>query len=103
MFLLTSPSEGVSIATLEAMSAGLPAVVTDVGDQRDIVEPEKTGRLLELHQPRSSAEVIDALLGDEAKRQQMSRAARELILGRASVQAIARKWDEMFGNDGEPL
>ncbi len=36
LFLNTSDFEGVSIATMEAVAAGLPAVVSDVGGQREI-------------------------------------------------------------------
>ncbi|MGZ9148730.1 MAG: glycosyltransferase, partial [Candidatus Deferrimicrobiaceae bacterium] len=37
VFVLTSKTEGLSLALMEAMMAGLPAVVSDVGDLGDLV------------------------------------------------------------------
>jgi glycosyltransferase involved in cell wall biosynthesis len=43
LFVLASFSEGTSVALLEAMSAGLPAVVTAVGGNPEIVMDGLTG------------------------------------------------------------
>jgi glycosyltransferase involved in cell wall biosynthesis len=42
MLLNTSRYEGVSIATMEALAAGLPVVAADVGGQREIAQPGLT-------------------------------------------------------------
>ena len=41
IFALTSDSEGLSLAMMEAMMCGLPAIVSDVGDLADLVENGK--------------------------------------------------------------
>jgi len=45
-FVLTSESEGLSFALIEAMLAGSVPVVADVGDLSDLVEDEVNGRLV---------------------------------------------------------
>lgn len=50
-FALTSLSEAASLTLLEAMASGLPAVVTDVGGNPEIVRPEREGLLF----PRGDA------------------------------------------------
>ena len=44
-FLLPSRSEGLSVALLEAIRAGLPVLCTDVGSNREIVHDGQNGRL----------------------------------------------------------
>lgn len=43
LFVLSSFSEGTSMALLEAMAAGIPVAVTDVGGNPEIVEKDRTG------------------------------------------------------------
>lgn len=47
LFLMTSSSETFSIAAIEAMSFGLPCVLTDVGGSSEIVIPDYNGYLCE--------------------------------------------------------
>ena len=47
LFLMTSSSETFSIAAIEAMSFGLPCILTDVGGSSDIVKPDYNGYLCE--------------------------------------------------------
>jgi glycosyltransferase involved in cell wall biosynthesis len=51
VFALTSVSEAASLTLLEAMASGLPAVVTDVGGNPEIVRHEREGLLF----PRGDA------------------------------------------------
>ena len=46
-FLLTSISEGLSIATIEALASGLPAVVTRCGGPEEIVTADEDALLVE--------------------------------------------------------
>ena len=46
VFILSSRYEGISIALLEAMRAGLPAIATRVGGMAEVVQDGKTGILV---------------------------------------------------------
>ena len=46
LFILPSRSEGLSIALLEAMSIGVPVLVTDVGENRVVLNDGEYGELL---------------------------------------------------------
>lgn len=46
VFVLPSRADCFGLATVEAMASGLPAIVTDVGGARDIVEEGVTGWLI---------------------------------------------------------
>lgn len=95
-FILTSPSEGMSIAMLEAMAAGVPVAVTDVGDLRDVVTPGSTGIFLSGDDPVADARAVGELLSNSSNLQAMSRAARRLIEEGYSTTAVTRKWDDFM-------
>jgi len=83
--LLASAShwEGLPIAVLEAMAAGLPVVATRVGDVPNVVAPQ-TGLLVDPHQPAQLARAIQEILDDPARGQEMGAAGRSLALERHS-------------------
>lgn len=65
-FLLPSHSEGLSVALLEAMAAGLPCLVTDVGDSGRLVRESGGGRVLSKEQDEWQTELADFLAQPEA-------------------------------------
>jgi glycosyltransferase involved in cell wall biosynthesis len=74
IFVSSSLWEGLPIAVLEAMSAGLPVVATQVGEVPFTVV-EGTGLLVPPGQPQHLAAALQTLLADSAKREAMGRAA----------------------------
>ncbi len=62
LFALSSSSEGFSIATIEAMAAKLPAVVTRCGGPEEIISPEKTGLMVEPNDAKALAQGITRLI-----------------------------------------
>jgi glycosyltransferase involved in cell wall biosynthesis len=60
LFVLSSFSEGTSMALLEAMSTGVPVVVTDVGGNPEIVIKDQTGWMV----PSESVEELTAAIID---------------------------------------
>jgi glucosyl-dolichyl phosphate glucuronosyltransferase len=74
-FILTSYTEGLPLAILEAMACGLPCIVTDVGGNREAVTDKITGLLIPAGSVDSATEAISCLASDPERRAQMSRAA----------------------------
>jgi glycosyltransferase involved in cell wall biosynthesis len=85
VFLLTSLSEGVSTATLEAMSVGLPVVVTDVGGMREAVTDGVEGLLVPPRDPRSTAEALAELARDPARREELGANGRARVVAAFDV------------------
>ncbi len=104
IFVLTSATEGLSLALMEAMMAGLPAVVSDVGDLGDIVRDGHSGFLVRDRTPERFAERIALLLRDGAMRDRLGAGARAAMAGR-ETRCVVRQWDAIFDgwrNDGTP-
>jgi glycosyltransferase involved in cell wall biosynthesis len=77
LFVLASLWEGLPLALLEAMAAGLPAVVTAVGENTEVIEAGKSGFLVPPADEPTLADAIRCLLREPDKRKRMGKAARE--------------------------
>jgi len=73
-------AEGLGLVILEAMSAGLPVVVTPQGAIPEVVVDEITGYIVPPGDPVSLSERVISLLQDEALRKRMGQAGRERFL-----------------------
>lgn len=94
-FVLTSESEGLSLALMEAMLCGLPAVVSDVGDLPELVEHGRNGFLVGERSPEAFAARILELL-EPARLAACSQAARRSA-ERYHLNRVALAWDEILG------
>lgn len=92
LFCLSSHTEGTSMTLLEAGATGLPAVVTDVGGNSEVVVQGKTGLVV----PPKDAEAMVAaflrLANDCELRKSMGMAAREHIQNNYSVESMVGKY-----------
>lgn len=96
VFVLTSRSEGLSIAMAEAMSCGVPVVVANVGDLADLVSPGVNGWLVPPDDIRAYAEHIRDLITQPEWWARFSKAAHQAALQRVSVESVAHRWREAF-------
>lgn len=94
-FVLTSVSEGLSLALIEAMLAGAVPVVVNVGDLDDLVENDVTGYLIDSRDPNDFADCLGKLIEDKARLARLSRQAREVAM-RCDTSTIATGWDVML-------
>jgi glycosyltransferase involved in cell wall biosynthesis len=92
VFILTSRSEGLSIAMLEAMAAGAVPVVADVGDLRDAIRPGENGFLVDQDDLAGYATAAIRLLTDEREWCAYSRHAMHSALMKSGTDAIAQQW-----------
>ena len=97
VFVLTSDSEGLALALVEAMLCGLPVVCANVGDLPDLVEDGVNGYLVGLRTPEAFAERIVALLTDLERAATFGRAARAAA-ERLEIGCMAREWDAILSS-----
>jgi glycosyltransferase involved in cell wall biosynthesis len=92
VFLLTSPDEGMSIALLEAMAAGVAPVVPNVGDLGDAVRHGENGLMVGTRRPQDFVEAILTLLEDEQLRLRLGSRARAWARDKVTPRALAERW-----------
>lgn len=101
IFALTSEAEGVSLALMEAMSCGLPAVVPRIGDLSDVVENGVNGFLVPEGSPEAFADAYAALLTNPTRLATFAHAAR-LSAARHDVRRVSETWDAILAAARNP-
>ncbi len=76
LFVLASHHEGIPVAVMEALAAGVPVVATGVGGLPEAVADGESGRLVLPRRPDQLAAAISALAGDPAARARLGAGAR---------------------------
>ena len=90
LFVLPSYSEGFSIAVLEAMAAGTPALVSDrVGFGEAIRQHEAAG-LVELT-PEGVRAGLEKMLGDRSLRERVARNAKAMLQANYDINIVAKR------------
>ena len=95
-FVLSSDTEGLSCSVLEAMAAGLPCVVTDVGGNRELIEPDSTGFLLPPRDPAAFARAIRTLSGDIGLGQACGVRARARVETEFSLDRMVERYVRLY-------
>lgn len=67
----------LSWSLIDATSAGAAIVASDTAPVRELIEPGRTGELVDFFAPGQLAEVVSKLLADPARRHVLGAAARE--------------------------
>ena len=95
-FVITSDYEGISIAILEAMRAGLPVVATDVGGIRETVIDSETGLVVP---PRSRPELVAALRAlatETTRRKALGEAAYAYFKREFALEHMVARYRELY-------
>ena len=98
VFCLSSVTEGTSISLLEACACGLPAVVTRVGGNPEIVHDGRTGLTVPARDEVQMADAILQLYHDPARRSRFGAAAREHVMRHYSLETMVAAYLDVYRN-----
>jgi glycosyltransferase involved in cell wall biosynthesis len=96
LFVLPSLSEGISNALLEAMSCGLPCLVTDIPGNRAVITDGIDGHLFTPGSPETLAQLLTTLLADASLRRRTGQAARKTVTQRFSMSAVVEAYLRLY-------
>jgi glycosyltransferase involved in cell wall biosynthesis len=95
LFTMSSRSEGTSISLLEAMSASLCPIVTDVGGNRAVLGTELAHRLVPPDDPAALASAWRAALCD-ARRSDDAARARARVENQFGLRAMVARYEQLY-------
>ena len=95
LYVQPSRSEGLCIAAHEAMEAGLPTIVSAVGEMPFSVLDGRTGLVVDPEDPEALAEALKRLLSHPDALATMGAASRARVLDRFGAAAFARTGAEI--------
>ena len=97
LFLLTSYSEGISNALIEAMALGLPVIATDVpsGGTQELIRQEENGLIIPAGDAKALEKAMDRLLSDREYAERLGEQAHK-IQERLAPDSVNRQWQEYF-------
>jgi glycosyltransferase involved in cell wall biosynthesis len=96
-FVLTSRSEGLSIAMVEAMVSGAVPVVANVGDLGDLVAHGENGFLIEPDNIEQYADHVVSIVSDRNRWHRLSAAASRSAREYNSLERVAGLWRTRLG------
>jgi glycosyltransferase involved in cell wall biosynthesis len=96
MFVMPSLSEGLPLALVEAMSASLPVIASQVGGIPEVVEHEREALLTPPGHPDALADALRRLMRDEAMRVALGGAARRRALSDFGVRAMGDAYERLY-------
>jgi len=96
LFAMPSLSEGLPLALVEAMSFGLPVVVSRVGGVPEVVTNDVEGLLVPPSDPGALALAIRSLLDDPARRSRQGGAARTRALRDYAIGTMVDRYERLY-------
>lgn len=96
-YVLSSRKEGLPMALLEAMAAGLPAAVTDVGSAGEVVCRAGAGWVTQPGDPQALSKSLAAMIhAGRIERQRLGQAGRTYVASRHSIGAVAEQYRQVY-------
>ena len=96
LFVMSSVTEGLGSAMLEAMTARRAVVGTRAGGIPEAVVDGVTGLLVPPHDDKALADAIVELLKDPDRREQFGEAGRKRVIEEFSVERMVRRTVEAY-------
>ena len=98
IYVLSSPSEGMSNTLIEAMASALPVVTTKVSGAIELVEETGAGIVVEVGNMRKLADALIKLSGDSSLRNKMGFNGHQVIEKNFTIQAVTDKYEALYYN-----
>ena len=96
IFVLSSSTEGFSIATIEAMACELPVIATRCGGPEEIIRHEEDGILVDVGDSKQLAAAVQRVCEDQTFGRRLAQQARATVLSRFSTDNMLSSYQRIY-------
>jgi glycosyltransferase involved in cell wall biosynthesis len=96
VFVLSSRSEGFSLATVQALATGLPVVATRSGGPEEILNGSEAGVLVPPDDPDALGGALAGLVADAGLRRQLGVRGPSWVRGRFDLEAMIAAYERLY-------
>jgi len=96
VYVSASLREGFPNSVLEAQSAGVPCIVTDIGGNNDIIQDGINGLLVKPGDYRDMSKKLSLLIKDKKLREKFIEEGERMAISRFSLKDRIRKLEELY-------
>jgi glycosyltransferase involved in cell wall biosynthesis len=98
VFILPSVKEGFPWTILEAMSARIPVIASNVGAMAEIIENRKNGMSVVPKKPDQISDAIKTLMQDEKLRDEITIQAHQTVIRRFNIHSMIEQYERLFSS-----
>lgn len=95
-YVLSSRTEGFSIACVEAMASGLPVIATRSGGPEEIIEQGVSGLLVPPDDPAALADAISRVIREPDLARSLGTRARQRARDQYSIDAMLQRYESLL-------
>jgi len=96
LFVSSARSEPFGLAIVEAMAAGVPVVATASEGALEIIDDQRSGRLVPIGDPASVANVIEQLISDATERRRLAQNAKAVAREQFSLERMVERTEGVY-------
>jgi glycosyltransferase involved in cell wall biosynthesis len=96
LYICSSDYEGVSLSILEAMAAGKTVIATSVGGNKEIIQHNKTGVLVEKGNRQALSQTLIDLFSDASRRRWLGQQARSVVETKYSINRMIHAYERLY-------
>jgi glycosyltransferase involved in cell wall biosynthesis len=100
VWAMTSLSEGLPLALIEAMFAGKPIVASNVGGIPEVITNGSNGLLVPPNDPQTLADALARLFADRALRERLASAGRRDAEEHYGIDRMVDAYERLYAGDG---
>lgn len=96
VFVSSSHSESFGLAILEAMACGKAIVATTTEGAKELIESEKSGKLVAVKEPLEVAKATEEFLSDERMRETFGKNAQAIAREKFSLEKMIEQTEKIY-------